>query len=76
MNRNLDGMLFRVSRNDEWETLSFSDLTEDEMRTVLTLKSKEWLTNACIELGKIIREIGDGFDLEGYIVGEDDGKTN
>lgn len=64
MNRNLDGYYFRVKRNDKYENICWSDLTEDEMNMILTGRSEEWLKALCIGLGKTIREIGDQLDLE------------
>jgi hypothetical protein len=61
--RDLDGIYFGVMRNGEYETLCFSDLTEDEMNIVINGKSKEWLKSMCVLLGKKIREIGDTLDL-------------
>jgi len=63
MNRNLDGICFRVKRNGEWESVCFSDLTFGEMREVLADYSKESLTRMCISLGHAIKEIGDAFDI-------------
>ncbi len=57
MNRNLDGVYFRVKRNEKWENICFSDLTEDEMKEVMTGRSKEWLKSLCIILGQVIRRI-------------------
>lgn len=31
----LDGVYFRVNRNDKWESICFSDLMEEEQREVL-----------------------------------------
>ena len=35
MNRNLDGIYFRIKRNNKYESICFSDLTEDEMDEIL-----------------------------------------
>lgn len=61
--RNLDGIYFRVQRNEKYVTLCFSDLTEDEMRSVLKNADKEYLLNMCVILGKTVREIGDNFNI-------------
>jgi hypothetical protein len=61
--RDLDGIYFSVIRNDRYESLCFSDLTEDEMNTVMEGRSEVWLKSMCVLLGKCIREIGDTFDL-------------
>lgn len=65
MNRELDTVFFRVEREGKWQNICFSDLTEDEMRTVLKNRSQEWLTELCIIMGKTVRGIGDCFDIVG-----------
>ena len=63
MNRELDGVYFRIKRNDKWDNICFSDLTEEEMKEVLKDKDIEWLKSLCIILGKTLKEIGDYFDI-------------
>ena len=58
LKRNLDGVFFRVKREDGYESVCFSDLTEEEMRKVLKGKKKDWLFEMCITLGKTIADIG------------------
>lgn len=70
MNRNLDGVYFRVKRDGKWQSICFSDLTEQEMDEVLKDKNTEWLHSMCKCLGKTIRRIGD--DLDVVMEGEDD----
>ena len=62
-NRELDGVYFRIKRDNKWENICFSDLTEEEMNKVLDGKDTEWLKSLCIILGKTLREIGDYFDI-------------
>lgn len=62
-NRNLDGVAFRVNRNNVWENICFSDLSEEEMVKVMKGKDVNWLKSLCIILGKRIKEIGDTFDI-------------
>lgn len=59
LNRNLDGIYFRIGTDN----ICFSDLTEEQMEDVLENRNEEWLRSMCIILGKTIREIGDEFDL-------------
>lgn len=61
--RNLDGVYFRIKRNEEWRSLCFSDLTLPEMEEVLSGKSDEWLRSLCKILGQTIRLIGDDLDI-------------
>lgn len=63
MNRNLDGVYFRVERNGKWETVCFSDLTDEEMKTVLDGKSDKWLRSMCVHLGTVIKEIAEEFGI-------------
>lgn len=61
--RDLDGSYFRVKRNGKWQNISFSDLTESEMYSIIDSKGMMWLRNMCVFLGQTIRKIGDEFDL-------------
>ena len=65
VNRNLDGVYYRVKRNDEFEIICFSDMTEEEMDKILAEKNEEWLRNMCKILGQTIRRIGDELDIQG-----------
>jgi len=62
--RNLDGYYFRVERNGKWDSICFSDLTEDEMTSMLDNRSEEWLTSLCVGLARQLRYIGDELDIE------------
>ena len=61
--RELDEVYFRVKRNNKWQNICFSDLTEEEMDEMLANRSDEWLKNLCKILGKALRNIGDQFDI-------------
>ena len=63
MDRNLDGIYFRVNRDGKWDNVCFSDLDEPEMIEAMTDKDITWIKSLCIILGKRIKEIGDEFDL-------------
>ena len=63
MNRNLDGIYFRIKRNNKYESICFSDLTEDEMDEVLKDRDVKWLKSLAKMLGRTIREIGNQFDI-------------
>ena len=63
MNRDLDGMYFRVKRGKRWESVCFSDLTDEEMDVVLEGHSVERLKSTCKILGRTIRSIGDSLDI-------------
>ena len=59
MDRELDGYYFRVKRDDRWQNICFSDLSQQEMEEVLENKGIEFCKSLCIGLGKRIHEIGD-----------------
>ena len=63
MDRNLDGVYFRVKREEKYDNVCFSDLTEEEMDFVLKGRDEEWLRNMCKILGKTIRKIGDDLGI-------------
>lgn len=63
MNRNLDGVYFRIKRDDKWQNICFSDLTDSEMEEVMKNRPDEWLKDMCKILGKTIRDIGDQLDI-------------
>ena len=63
MNRNLDGVYFRVKRDGKWLNVCFSDLSDDEMEEVMQDRPVEWLKDMCKILGRTIRDIGDQLDI-------------
>ena len=63
MNRNLDGIYFRVQRAGKWDNVCFSDMTQEEMEQVMENRDIDWLKSMCIQLGKTIRNIGDQLDI-------------
>ena len=62
-NRNLDGVYFSIERDGHYESVCFSDLTENEREDVLSSKSIEWVKSLCYILADTIKEIGEQFDL-------------
>ena len=65
MNRNLDGVYFRVKRGEKYENICFSDMTEDERSKIMEDKPVEWLKAMCEILASTLRGIGDQFNIEG-----------
>lgn len=61
--RNLDGIYFRVKRDEKWDDVCFSDLTHEEMEQVMKGRDVDWLKSLCIQLGRRIRSIGDEFGI-------------
>lgn len=66
MNRDLDGIYFRVKRGQRWESVCFSDLTDEEMDKVLEGHTADWLKSTCKILGRTIRRIGDELEIVGW----------
>lgn len=65
MNRDLDGIYFRVKRGNRWESVCFSDLSDEEMDVVLEGYTADWLKSVCKILGRTIRRIGDELEIVG-----------
>lgn len=59
MDRNLDGFYFRVQRDGKWESVCFSDLTDEEMTDVMKDRPVSWLQSLCKGLARTIKAIGD-----------------
>lgn len=65
MNRNLDGIYFRVKRDDKWQNICFSDLTADEREELFegeNQKSAIWWRAVAYHLADCLKKLGD--DLE------------
>lgn len=63
LQRNLDGIYFRIKRNEKWNNVCFSDLTHEEMENVMKNKNRDWLKSFWIQLGRRIKSIGDELDI-------------
>ena len=63
--RNLDGVFFRMKRGDKYMNVCFSDMTEDEQDEVLKGRNEEYLRSFVKILAKTIRKIGDDLDICG-----------
>ena len=61
--RDLDGVYFRVCRDDKWVTVCFSDMTVPEREQVMLGRSEEWLRNMCKILAATIYDIGEQLDI-------------
>ena len=61
--RDLDGVYFRIKRNEKFDNICFSDLTESEQDDVMKNRSEEWLMALCKILSNTIRYIADSFDI-------------
>ena len=61
--RNLDGIYFRVQRDDKWQDICFSDLTEAEMYDIMDSKPEGWLKKMCVILANTLYGVGKELDL-------------
>lgn len=68
MQRNLDGVFFRIKRGNKYTNVCFSDLTAEERKEILDKKCTQaeaitWLRSMCEILADTLRNIGDEFDI-------------
>lgn len=68
--RDLDGVYFRIKRDGRWQSICFSDLTDEEMDAVLNGQTTIWLMSLCKHLGTAVRRLGDEFDICCNVEGE------
>ena len=63
--RNLDGCYFRVQRDGKYQSICFSDLTEDERTKLFDKadKSAEWWKSLAYHLADCLRNVGEHFDI-------------
>jgi len=65
MNRNLDGIYYRVKRGGKYENICFSDMTKAEIDEVITDKSAEYWKSIALHLKDRLNLIGQTFDIIG-----------
>ena len=63
MERNLDGIYFRVTRDGKGYSICFTDLTAEEQNNVLNGYEKDQLLRMCKILAEALRKIGDELDI-------------
>ena len=63
--RNLDGCYYRVERDGESMTLSFTDLTKAEQNKFLDKLDVIGLKRMTLMFAEILRAVGDTFDILG-----------
>lgn len=61
--RALDGIYYRVERDGKWHNLCFTDLTTEEQEEMIKKYDAEGLKRMVMLLAKILRDIGDTFDI-------------
>ena len=64
-NRELDGVYFRVERDGKWQNICFTDLTEEEIESVVGERPKEWWKSLALILKGVINDIGEQFNIVG-----------
>ena len=67
----LDGVFFRIKRDQKFENICFSDLTEAEQDEVMKGRNKEWLKSMCKILAKSLRNIGETCGIRGGAADDD-----
>lgn len=67
MNRNLDGVYFRIKRDGKFENICFSDLTDSEMDEILKTRDAEWCRSMCKILAHTLKDIGEEFGIVSQI---------
>jgi hypothetical protein len=66
MKRNLDGMYFRVERDGKVENVCVSDMTDEELETVLFERADlKFLQGVVRNLVHCLQDIGNQFDIMG-----------
>ena len=63
--RNLDKIYFRVKRDGEYKNVCFTDMTSEEIETVLGERPAEWWKLVALHLKDVINEIADTFGIIG-----------
>lgn len=61
--RELCGIYFRVERNGKFEDVCFTDMTEKEQLATLNGLSFEASKKMCMWLARVVRTLGDRFDI-------------
>ena len=65
MNRELDGIFFRVKRDEKYENVCFSDLTEAERDEICEDKPADWYKFVAYHLADRLKDIGNTFNIVG-----------
>ena len=65
MERNLDGIYFRVQRDGKYKNICFSDLTDEEIELKFQDMPAEWWKRVALHLKERLIDIGEQFDITG-----------
>lgn len=63
MNRNLDGVYFRVKRDGKWGNVCFSDMTREERDEVIKDRPAEWWKELAYIMADCLKSVGDQFSI-------------
>lgn len=63
MNRNLDGIYYRIKRNGQYENVCFTDMTEKEINETIKHRSATYWKSIAMHLRTCIRELGNAYDI-------------
>lgn len=67
----MDGIYFRIKRNNKYENVCFSDLTNEERAVVCSNKQIEWFIRVAYHLAHCLYEAGAILDKLGVKLSED-----
>ena len=60
----MDDVYFRVKRNGTWDSICFSDLTDEEMEDVFKDKNVDWYQQLCKILAGRLRSVAEEIQEE------------
>ena len=63
MDRQLDGVYFRVKREGKWCNVCFSDMTHEEREEVIKDRPAEWWKSLAYIMADRLRLVGDWLDI-------------
>lgn len=63
MDRHLDGVYFRVKRDDKWQSICLSDMTKDERHNLIGDRDSKYLLSCVDILCERLKLLGDTFDI-------------
>lgn len=61
--RNLDGVFFRLERDGEWVNVCFSDMTPEERWRAMEGRGTDWLRTLAEAMAYALRRVGDELDV-------------
>ena len=74
MNRELDGIYFRVKRDGKYENICFTDMTDEEINEKFRDRPADWWCGIAMHLKHCINEIGEKFGIRRFDDSESEGE--